>query len=78
MECLIGQVQVFAFNFAPRGWVPCHGQLLPISENSALFALVGTTYGGDGRSTFAVPKLADLAPGLGYYIASQGSFPARA
>jgi microcystin-dependent protein len=57
MEPFIGQIQAFGFNFAPRGWAKCDGQLLPISQNSALFSLLGTTYGGDGRTTFALPDL---------------------
>lgn len=57
MEPFIGQIQAFAFNFAPRGWAICAGQLLPISQNRALFSLLGTTYGGDGKSTFGLPDL---------------------
>jgi microcystin-dependent protein len=57
MEPFIGQIQAFGFNFAPRGWAFCNGQLLPISQNTALFSLLGTTYGGDGRTTFALPDL---------------------
>lgn len=53
----IGEISMFAGNFAPRGWAFCDGQLLPISDNSALFSLLGTTYGGDGRTTFALPDL---------------------
>jgi microcystin-dependent protein len=53
----IGQVTIFAGNFAPRGWAFCDGQLLPISSNTALFSILGTTYGGDGRTTFALPDL---------------------
>jgi microcystin-dependent protein len=53
----IGQIQPFGFNFAPRGWAMCDGQLLPISSHSALFSLLGTFYGGDGRTTFALPDL---------------------
>jgi len=53
----IGQIQLFGFNFAPRGWAFCDGQLLPISSNTALFSLLGTTFGGDGRTTFALPDL---------------------
>jgi microcystin-dependent protein len=56
-EFYIGQIQAFAFGFAPKGWLPCNGQLLSISQNSALFNLIGTTYGGDGHSTFALPDL---------------------
>ena len=61
-EGMIGEVRLFAGNFAPRGWAFCHGQLLPISQNSALFSILGTTYGGDGRSTFALPDLRGRAP----------------
>ncbi len=57
MEPFIGQIQAFGFNFAPRGWSKCDGQLLPISANTALFSLLGTTFGGDGRTTFALPDL---------------------
>ncbi len=57
MEPLLGQIQAFGFNFTPRGWAKCDGQLLAISGNSALFSLLGTTYGGDGRTTFALPDL---------------------
>lgn len=53
----LGQIQPFGFNFAPRGWATCDGQLLPIAQNTALFSLLGTTYGGDGRTTFALPDL---------------------
>jgi microcystin-dependent protein len=61
-EPFIAEVRIFAGNFAPRGWAFCDGQLLPISQNTALFALVGTTYGGDGRTTLALPDLKDRAP----------------
>ncbi len=53
----LGQVSIFAFNFAPKGWTMCNGQLLPINQNQALFALLGTTYGGNGQTTFALPNL---------------------
>lgn len=56
-EPFIGQIQMFGFNFNPRGWAQCDGQLLPIAQNSALFSLLGTIYGGDGRTTFALPDL---------------------
>lgn len=62
MEPFIGQVILFAGNFAPRGWAFCHGQLLPIAQNQALFSILGTTYGGDGRTTFALPDLRGRAP----------------
>ena len=79
MEPFIGQIELFAFNFAPRAWSTCEGQLLPINQNAALFALLGTTFGGDGQTTFALPDLRGKAPGdgLAYYIAIQGVFPSR-
>lgn len=58
----IGQITMFAGNFAPRNWAFCDGQLLPISENSALFSILGTTYGGDGRTTFGLPDLRSRVP----------------
>lgn len=64
----VGEIAVVAFNFAPRGWAFCAGQLLPISQNTALFSLLGTTYGGDGKSTFALPNFQGnfaIAPGQG-------------
>lgn len=57
MEPFLGQIQAFGFNFAPRGWTFCDGQLLPINNNQSLYSLLGTTYGGDGRTTFALPDL---------------------
>ena len=57
MEPFIGQIQAFGFNFAPRGWAMCEGQLLPIQSYTALFSLLGTTFGGDGRTTFGLPDL---------------------
>jgi microcystin-dependent protein len=61
-EPFIAEVRIFAGNFAPRGWAFCNGQLLPVSQNTALFSLIGTTYGGDGRSTTALPNLQGRAP----------------
>ncbi len=57
MEPFLGQIQMFGFNFPPRGWAHCNGQLLPIAQNQALFSLLGTTFGGDGRTTFGLPDL---------------------
>jgi microcystin-dependent protein len=71
----LGEVRMFAGNFAPAGWVFCHGQLLPISENETLFQLIGTTYGGDGQSTFGVPDLRGRLPmhaGNSRVLAEQG------
>jgi microcystin-dependent protein len=61
-EPFVAEIRIFAGNFAPRGWALCNGQLMPISQNTALFSLVGTTYGGDGRTTFALPDLQGRAP----------------
>jgi microcystin-dependent protein len=58
----VAEIRIFPFNFAPRGWAWCDGQLLPISQNTALFSLLGTTYGGDGKSNFALPDLQGRAP----------------
>jgi len=79
MEPFIGQITLFGFNFAPRGWAPCQGQVLPISQNQALFALLGTNFGGDGRTTFALPDLRGKEPvsATQYCIALQGVFPSR-
>ncbi len=62
MEPLLGQIILFSGNFAPRGWAFCDGQLLPIAQNSALFSILGTVYGGDGRTTFGLPDLRGRAP----------------
>lgn len=62
MEQFIGEIRMFAGNFAPRSWAFCDGQLLPIAQNSALFSILGTTYGGDGRTTFALPDLRGRLP----------------
>jgi microcystin-dependent protein len=61
-EPFIAEVRIFAGNFAPRGWAFCNGQLLPVAQNTALFSLIGTTYGGDGRTTTALPNLKDRVP----------------
>ncbi len=58
----VAEIRIFPFNFAPTGWAFCNGQLMPISQNTALFSLLGTTYGGDGKSTFALPNLQGQAP----------------
>ena len=76
----VAEIRIFPFNFAPKGWAFCDGQILPISQNTALFSLLGTTYGGDGKSTFALPNLqgsAPLHPGQGqglslYDLGQQG------
>jgi microcystin-dependent protein len=58
----VAEIRIFPFNFAPRGWAFCNGQIMPISQNTALFSLLGTTYGGDGKSNFALPDLQGRAP----------------
>lgn len=58
----LAEIRMFPFNFAPTGWAVCNGQVMPISQNTALFSLLGTTYGGDGRSTFALPNLQGQSP----------------
>lgn len=62
MEPFIGMIVLFPYNFAPRGWAFCHGQLLSIAQNTALFSLLGTTYGGNGQTTFALPDLRGRVP----------------
>src|SRR2546421_8798787 len=68
MDPFVAEVRIFPFNFAPKGWAFCQGQILPLSQNTALFSLLGTTYGGDGKSTFALPNMqgnACMHPGQG-------------
>jgi microcystin-dependent protein len=74
----LAEIRMFAGNFAPRGWAFCNGQILPLSQNTALFSLLGTTYGGDGKSNFALPNLQGSAPmhpgqgpGLSFYSLGQ-------
>src|SRR3954454_4565451 len=78
MDPFVPEIRVFRSPFAPRGWALCNGQLLPISQNTALFSLLGTMYGGDGKSTFALPDLQgsagvgfDQGPGLSNYDQGQ-------
>src|SRR5213596_2921752 len=58
----LSEIRIFSFNFAPRGWAMCNGQLLPINQNQALFALLGTTYGGNGQTNFALPDMRGRVP----------------
>jgi microcystin-dependent protein len=58
----VAEIRIFPFNFAPKGWAFCNGQLMPLSQNTALFSLLGTMYGGDGKSNFALPDLQGRAP----------------
>lgn len=79
-DAFVAEIRMFGFNFAPTGWAQCNGQLLPISQNTALFALLGTFYGGDGKSTFALPNMqgsVPVQPGQGsglseYFLGQQG------
>ena len=74
-EPFLSQIRIFSFNFPPKGWALCKGQLLPINQNQALFALLGTTYGGDGRVSFALPNLQSRVPmcaGGGHFLGDQG------
>ena len=75
MEPFVGQIQAFGFSWPPRGWAKCDGQLLPIAQNQALFSLLGTTYGGDGRTTFGLP---DLRGRLPMHHGAGPGLPARA
>lgn len=58
----VAEIRIFSFNYAPKGWAQCNGQVMPIAQNTALFSLLGTTYGGDGRTNFALPNLQDRVP----------------
>ncbi|HSH17017.1 MAG TPA: tail fiber protein [Verrucomicrobiae bacterium] len=74
-EPFLSEIRLFSFNFAPRGWALCNGQLLPINQNQALFSLLGTTYGGDGRVNFALPDLRGRVPiheGAGHTLGERG------
>jgi microcystin-dependent protein len=79
----VAEIRIFAGNFAPTGWALCAGQLMPISQNTALFSLLGTFYGGDGKSTFALPNLQDSVPlgqgqsttGTEYFLGQQSGVP---
>src|SRR5919201_2026298 len=79
----VAEIRIFAGNFAPTGWALCAGQLMPISQNTALFSLLGTFYGGDGKSTFALPNFQDSVPlgqgqsttGTEYFLGQQSGVP---
>lgn len=79
-EPFLAEVKIVSFNFAPKGWALCDGQLLPINQNQALFSLLGTTYGGDGQTTFALPDLRGRVPlhvGNGYWLGHSGGAEAH-
>ncbi len=74
-EPFLGEIKIVSFNFAPKGWALCNGQLLPINQNQALFSLLGTTFGGDGRTTFGLPNLQGRTPihvGQGHTLGELG------
>jgi microcystin-dependent protein len=74
-EPFLSEIRIMSFNFPPKGWAECNGQLLPINQNQALFALLGTTYGGNGQTTFALPDLRGRTPihvGPGHILGQQG------
>jgi microcystin-dependent protein len=74
-EPFLSEIRIMSFGFAPKGWALCNGQFLPINQNQALFSLLGTTFGGDGRTTFALPNLQGLTPihvGQGHLLGEKG------
>jgi microcystin-dependent protein len=74
-EPFLSEIRIFSFNFAPKGWATCNGQLLPINQNQALFSLLGTTYGGNGQTNFALPNLqckSALHEGNGFTLGQTG------
>ncbi len=82
MDPILGQIQLFPYTFAPLNWTLCDGRLLQINQNSALYSLIGVTFGGDGRTTFALPDLRNANPlastnQMKYYIATAGLYPER-
>ncbi|WP_024831885.1 phage tail protein [Ruminiclostridium josui] len=79
METMLGQIELFPFNFVPQGWLLCNGQLLNIAQNQALYSLLGVSYGGDGRTTFAIPNLlgTEPVPNTMYCIAIEGIYPSK-
>ena len=76
MDIFLGEIIILPFNFAPKGFILCDGQLLPIAQNPALYSLIGTVFGGNGTTTFALPDYRGKAPaGSNYYIAIEGIYP---
>ncbi|WP_022834971.1 phage tail protein [Salisaeta longa] len=79
-EPFLGEIRLMSFNFAPRGWALCNGQILPINQNQSLYSLLGTTYGGDGRTSFALPDLRGRVPvhaGAGLSLGASGGTEAH-
>ena len=77
MNYFLGGTMLFGGSYAPTNWLPCDGRLLPIAQYTALLSILGTTYGGDGRTTFALPKLASPLPGMIYIICVEGIYPSH-
>lgn len=79
MDYMLGEIQLFPYNFTPQYWAECNGQILQVMQNQALFSLIGVKFGGNGSTTFAVPNLSNSSPvvGMKYYIATAGIYPQR-
>lgn len=77
MEGYIGEIRLVAYDFAPVSWMPCKGQILPIQHHEALYSLLGTNYGGDGHTTFGIPKLDSPSEYMHYVICVDGLYPSR-
>lgn len=79
MDYMLGEIQLFPYDFVPMYWAECNGQVLSISQNQALFSLLGIKFGGNGTTTFALPNLSSSSPinGMKYCIATQGIYPQR-
>lgn len=79
MDYMLGEIQLFPYGFAPLYWTECDGKIMQISQNQALYSLIGNKFGGDGRTTFAVPDLRNSSPinGMKYYMAISGIYPQR-
>lgn len=79
METMLGEIELFPFTFIPRGWALCSGQQMQIAQNQALFSLFGAAFGGDGRTTFALPNLlgTEPIPNTRYCVAIEGLYPSR-
>jgi microcystin-dependent protein len=79
MDYFLGEIEIFPYTFAPVGWLLCNGAILQVQDNTALFALIGNKFGGNGSTTFALPNLqgAEPTPGTAFYICVSGIFPTR-
>lgn len=79
MEYFLGDIVLFPYNFVPMDWLPCEGQVLQVTQNQALYSLIGTNFGGNGSTTFALPDLRNASPlpNMRYFIAISGIYPTR-